>query len=148
MTMASAQASSDLPSLGDSSSRLVSPQMEQQIGQMFLKQLHATLPISKDVLIQYYVEQHMWALAQYSDLQSALNTVIVVDNQSINAFAAPGGIIGINLGLLIYAQDSDEYSSVMRTVRNSLAISVAMRCKLNDMLCSGNVMSVESSLVL
>jgi predicted Zn-dependent protease len=113
MPMASTQASSDLPSLGDSSSRLVSPQMEQQIGQMFLKQLHATLPISKDVLIQYYVEQHMWALAQYSDLQSALNTVIVVDNQSINAFAAPGGIIGINLGLLIYAQDSDEYSSVM-----------------------------------
>ena len=106
-------ASNDLPSLGDGSSRIVSPQMEQQIGEIFLKQLHAALPLSKDVLIQYYVEQHMANLAQYSNLQSALNTVVVVDNPSINAFAAPGGIIGINLGLLIYAQDSDEYSSVM-----------------------------------
>ncbi len=106
-------ASNDLPSLGDSSSRIVSPQMEQQIGEIFLKQLHAALPLSKDVLIQYYVEQHMANLAQYSNLQSALDTVVVVDNPSINAFAAPGGIIGINLGLLIYAQDSDEYSSVM-----------------------------------
>lgn len=109
----SASSPNDLPSLGDSASRIVSPQMEQQIGEIFLKQLHAALPLSKDVLIQYYVEQHMSTLAQYSSLQSALNTVVVVDNPNINAFAAPGGIIGINLGLLIYAQDSDEYSSVM-----------------------------------
>ena len=108
-----ASSPNDLPSLGDSASRIVSPQMEQQIGEIFLKQLHATLPLSRDVLIQYYVEQHMSTLAQYSSLQSALNTVVVVDNPNINAFAAPGGIIGINLGLLIYAQDSDEYSSVM-----------------------------------
>ena len=108
-----ASSPNDLPSLGDSSSRIVSPQMEQRIGEIFLKQLHAALPLSKDVLIQYYVEQHMSTLAQYSNLQSALNTVVVVDNPSINAFAAPCGIIGINLGLIIYAQDSDEYSSVM-----------------------------------
>ena len=52
-----ASSPNDLPSLGDSSSRIVSPQMEQQIGEIFLKQLHAALPLSKDVLIQYYVEQ-------------------------------------------------------------------------------------------
>ena len=35
----SASTPNDLPSLGDSSSRIVSPQMEQQIGEIFLKQL-------------------------------------------------------------------------------------------------------------
>ena len=65
MPTLSASSPNDLPSLGDSASRIVSPQMEQQIGEIFLKQLHAALPLSKDVLIQYYVEQHMSTLAQY-----------------------------------------------------------------------------------
>jgi predicted Zn-dependent protease len=103
----------DLPSLGDGASSIVSPQMEAQIGTVFLKQLNAALPMADDVLIQYYVEQHINFLAQHSQMQQPLQAVAVVDNPNINAFAAPGGIIGINLGLLIYAQDVAEYSSVI-----------------------------------
>ena len=103
----------DLPSLGDGSSSIVSPQMEARIGSMFLKQLNAALPMADDVVIQYYVEQHIAYLAQYSEMQQPMQAIAVVDNPQINAFAAPGGIIGINLGLLIYAQDSAEYSSVI-----------------------------------
>ena len=102
-----------LPSLGDGSSSIVSPQMEARIGSVFLKQLNAALPISDDVLIQYYVEQQISYLAQYSEMRQPLQAIAVVDNPQINAFAAPGGIIGINLGLLIYAQDVAEYSSVI-----------------------------------
>lgn len=102
-----------LPSLGDGASSIVSPQMEAQIGSIFLKQLNASLPLADDVLIQYYVEQHISNLAQYSEMQQTLQAVAVVDNPQINAFAAPGGIIGINLGLLIYARDVAEYSSVI-----------------------------------
>ena len=103
----------ELPSLGDGSSSIVSPQMEARIGSMFLKQLNAALPMADDVVIQYYVEQHIAYLAQYSEMQQPMQAIAVVDNAQINAFAAPGGIIGINLGLLIYAQDSAEYSSVI-----------------------------------
>ena len=103
----------ELPSLGDGSSSIVSPQMEARIGSMFLKQLNAALPMADDVVIQYYVEQHIAYLAQYSEMQQPMQAIAVVDNPQINAFAAPGGIIGINLGLLIYAQDSAEYSSVI-----------------------------------
>ena len=87
--------------------------MEARIGSVFLKQLNAALPMADDVVIQYYVEQQIAFLAQYSEMQQPLQAVAVVDNPQINAFAAPGGIIGINLGLLIYAQDSAEYSSVI-----------------------------------
>ena len=55
----STAAAQDLPSLGDGASRIVSPQMERRIGEAFLRQLHANLPITEDVLVQYYVEQHM-----------------------------------------------------------------------------------------
>ena len=73
----------------------------------------ANLPISEDVLVQYFVEQHMHNLAQHAQMRGSLQSIIVVDNPEINAFAAPGGIIGINLGLLLYAQDIHEYSSVV-----------------------------------
>lgn len=106
-------AAQDLPSLGDGASRVVSPQMERRIGEAFLRQLHANLPIAEDVLVQYYVEQHMQSLAQHAQMHEALQSIIVVDNPEINAFAAPGGIVGINLGLLLYAQDIHEYSSVV-----------------------------------
>ena len=102
----------ELPSLGDGASRMVSPQLERRIGEAFLRQLHANLPISEDVLVQYFVEQHMHNLAQHAQMRGSLQSIIVVDNPEINAFAAPGGIIGINLGLLLYAQDIHEYSSV------------------------------------
>ena len=103
----------ELPSLGDGASRMVSPQLERRIGEAFLRQLHANLPISEDVLVQYFVEQHMHNLAQHAQMRGSLQSIIVVDNPEINAFAAPGGVIGINLGLLLYAQDIHEYSSVV-----------------------------------
>ena len=102
-----------LPSLGDTSSKTISPQLERQIGESFLKQLHASLPTVSDPLIKYYVEGHLNNLAQHSDLREAIMDVVVVDNPQINAFAVPGGVVGVNLGLLLYAEDVHEYSSVM-----------------------------------
>lgn len=102
-----------LPSLGDASSRIISPQLEKEIGESFLKQLNAQLDTASDPLIKYWVERQLIELAQYSDLRDGIMSVVVVDNPDINAFAAPGGVVGINLGLLLYAEDIHEYSSVM-----------------------------------
>jgi predicted Zn-dependent protease len=103
----------NLPSLGDASSRIISPQLERRIGEGFLQQLHAAYPTSPDPLIKYWVEKHITALAQHSELRKAILSVAVIDDDTINAFAAPGGVVGINLGLLLHAQDVHEYSSVV-----------------------------------
>ena len=102
-----------LPSLGDASSALISPQLEKQIGESFLKQINASLKTVDDPLIKYYVGNHLTELAQHSNLREAIMSVVVIDNPDINAFAAPGGVIGINLGLILAAQDVHEFSSVM-----------------------------------
>ena len=102
-----------LPSLGDASSSIISPQLEKQIGASFLKQLNANLPTVDDPLMKYYVAQQIRELAQYSDLREPILSVVIIDNPQINAFAAPGGVLGINLGLILAAEDVDEYSSVM-----------------------------------
>lgn len=102
-----------LPSLGDASSRTISPQLERQIGESFLKQLHSSLRTSDDPLIKYYAQNQLIELAQHSDLREAIMSVVVIDNEQINAFAAPGGVIGVNLGLMLAAQDVHEYAAVM-----------------------------------
>lgn len=106
-------AAEDLPVLGDTSSSLISPGMEREIGGHFLKQLHAALPTVSDPILKYWVTWHITDVAQHSQLRDTLMQVVLIDDEQINAFAAPGGVVGINLGLLLAAQDIHEYSSVI-----------------------------------
>lgn len=103
----------DLPVLGDASSSLISPELEKQIGSQFLKQLHAALPTIDDPILKYWVDGQVAELAQYSQLRDTLMQVVLIDSEEINAFAAPGGVVGINLGLLLAADDIHEFSSVI-----------------------------------
>lgn len=103
----------DLPSLGDGSSSIVSPAMEKQIGRAFLKQINAVVPTIDDPILKYYVSRHIADLTQYSQLQEKVLEVVLIDSPAVNAFAAPGGVVGINLGLLLTAEDVHEYSSVV-----------------------------------
>ena len=103
----------DLPVLGDASSSLISPEMERQIGRDFLKQIHAMLPTIDDPLLKHYVAKHIADLSQYSQLKEKVLSTVLIDSNQINAFAVPGGVVGINLGLFLYGRDVHEYSSVI-----------------------------------
>jgi predicted Zn-dependent protease len=103
----------DLPSLGDGSSAIVSPAMEKRIGRDFLKQINAMVPTIDDPILKYYVDRHIADLTQHSQLREKVLEVVLIDSPSVNAFAAPGGVVGINLGLLLTATDVHEYSSVV-----------------------------------
>ena len=102
-----------LPELGDASSAIVSPEMERRIGEMFLKQVRASLPTVRDEILKYYVATQLMQLAQYSELREAVLSTVLIDSSQINAFAAPGGVVGINLGLMVHAEDVHEYASVV-----------------------------------
>jgi predicted Zn-dependent protease len=103
----------DLPILGDGSSRVVSPAMEAEIGRGFLKSVHSSLRTVSDPMLKYYVEVQIADLAQHSELREKVLQVVLIDSPQVNAFAAPGGVVGINLGLFLYASDVHEYSSVV-----------------------------------
>lgn len=104
---------SDIPLLGDSSSALVSLETEARIGADFLKQIRASLPLSRDPLLKYYTDVQLRRLTQYSELRDGILSVVLINDAQINAFAAPGGVVGINLGLYLHAEDVHEYSSVV-----------------------------------
>ncbi len=102
-----------LPVLGDASSSLISPQMEREIGKDFLRQIHSSFHTVRDPILKYYIKGHLRDLAQHSELKENLQGIVLIDSEQINAFAAPGGIVGINLGLMLHARDIHEYSAVM-----------------------------------
>ncbi|MCY3821592.1 MAG: M48 family metalloprotease [Gammaproteobacteria bacterium] len=103
----------ELPELGDASSAIVSPAEERRLGQMFLKQVRSGVPTVQDEILKYYVATQLQQLAQHSDLKDAALYPVLIDNPEINAFAVPGGVVGVHLGLLVHARDVHEYSAVM-----------------------------------
>ncbi|MEW5251394.1 M48 family metalloprotease [Microbulbifer sp. 2201CG32-9] len=102
-----------LPLLGDSSSGVVSQAREKELGQMWLRMFRSQVPTSSDALLQQYVENTLKDLAQYSPLKDKSLDVVVVNNDSLNAFAVPGGVIGIHTGLFLFAENQDQFASVL-----------------------------------
>ena len=103
----------DLPSLGDASSALVSPQQEHQLGRAWLSLVRGQVSQLDDPQLKDFVETSVYRLSETSQLQDRRLEFVLLDSPQINAFAAPGGIVGVNGGLFLYAQTEAEYSSVM-----------------------------------
>jgi predicted Zn-dependent protease len=109
----SAVAQSQLPSLGDRISGTVSLDDEYQMGQQFLSQLRRSAPTIPDALLNDYLENVTYKVASRSQLKDHRLSFVVIDSEDLNAFAAPGGIIGVNTGLFLNAQTEAEFVSVM-----------------------------------
>ena len=90
----------NLPSLGDPMSALVSSAQERKLGQEFLRALRNQAPILDDPIIQDYLEHLTYKLVSNSQLDDRRLDLIIIDSPTLNAFAVPGGIIGIHDGLL------------------------------------------------
>ena len=104
---------SDLPELGDSSSSVVSPQQEHLLGRAWLSLLRGQVPQFNDPQLKNFVENSVYRLAETSQVQDRRLEFVLIKSPQLNAFAAPGGIIGVNGGLFLYAQTEAEYASVM-----------------------------------
>lgn len=111
--LASPVIASDLPSLGDSSSSIVSPMQEHVMGRAWLSMLRGQVGQLDDPQLKSFVEHSVYKLAETSQVQDRRLEFVLIDSSQLNAFAAPGGIIGVNGGLFLYAQTEAEYASVM-----------------------------------
>ena len=102
-----------LPSLGETSSSVISLELEQQLGAAWLRSYYRQAPLNRDYLLQNYIETLVNQLKPYSQLDYTELNILVVDNPTMNAFAVPGGVIGIHSGLLLHAGTEDELASVI-----------------------------------
>lgn len=102
-----------LPDLGDRESSVLSPYLEKKLGEQILMEVRRTFPTVDDPILKYFVRNNVFELAEHSDLNTSNLTPIIVDSEQLNAWVRPGGIMGINAGLLTFARDIHEYSSVV-----------------------------------
>lgn len=102
-----------LPEMGDSAGALISPIQEKELGASFFRNLHSQTDINKDLEIQQYIQTIGRQLAAHSDTPSTPFHFFVVMDPNINAFAGPGGFIGVNSGLILLTEAESELASVM-----------------------------------
>ncbi len=102
-----------LPEIGDPSGSLLTPVQEQELGAAFFRSLHGNLRISQDLELNDYVESLGERLVTESDNPLQPFHFFVVMDSAINAFAGPGGYIGVNSGLILNTETESELASVI-----------------------------------
>lgn len=118
----SAPASSPLPELGDTASQDLSPAAEKRLADRIMRSIWPDPSVIDDPLVLEYIEQ-IWqtlltSARKRGEIGPDMDTLyawepFLVQDRTINAFALPGGYIGIHLGLLAMTGTPDELASVM-----------------------------------
>ena len=103
----------NLPNIGDSAGQLITPEEERQVGAAFMRHLRQSEILVQDPEIESYIQSLGYRLLANSDLLPHEFTFFVVDDPAINAFAVPGGYIGIHTGLLLAAETESELAGVV-----------------------------------
>ncbi len=111
--LAFAQVNIDLPELGDRVSGAISDADVQILSDQFLQQVYSYSPLIIDPIVQEYSELLLYRLSEQSLVKDREFKVILIDDPSLNAFAAPGGIVGINGGLFLNADNESQFASVI-----------------------------------
>jgi predicted Zn-dependent protease len=102
-----------LPELGDSSQTSLSPAEERKIGAAVVREARAAGEIMDDPEVTDYLNDLGQRLvAAVPDATMNFEFFAVADNQ-INAFALPGGYIGVNTGLILLTQSESELAAVL-----------------------------------
>lgn len=110
---ASAQQDVRLPDLGSSANALISPQEAQAYGAAMLHQMRALDMVVDDPLLDDYISDLGYRLAANSDKPKSHFSFFIVKDPEINAFAAPGGYIAVNSGLMIITRNESELAGVI-----------------------------------
>lgn len=112
--MLSSHAMADgLPELGDSSARVLSALQEQKIADQIMRDVMRSGDVVSDVEITDYVNNLGARLAASGPDKRQQFKFFVVKDNTINAFAMPGGVIGVHTGLILAANTESEVAGVL-----------------------------------
>jgi len=102
-----------LPDLGDISQVKLSPAQERKLGEAIVREARAQGGILNDPEVNDYLNELGNRLVSVSPDAKQDFEFFAVGDGSINAFALPGGFIGVNTGLILLAQTESELASVL-----------------------------------
>ena len=102
-----------LPELGDVSQTVMSTRDEERIAEQILRDVAVHDGVLRDVEVVDYLQKIGNRLAAASDDKQQAFHFFVVKDPSINAFAMPGGVIGVHTGLFLASNSESELAGVL-----------------------------------
>jgi predicted Zn-dependent protease len=107
-------AAQTLPELGDAAGAAISPQVERRIGESIVREIRFRDPAYvDDAELTDYLEGLGRRLLMANPGAQRDFAFFAVRDPSINAFALPGGFVGVHTGLLLAAESESELASVL-----------------------------------
>lgn len=103
----------ELPDLGNSANATLSPAQEYELGSSVIKELQAASAISQDPILTEYLQSIGYRLLATHQTTLSPYQFFAVRDKTINAFALPGGFIGVNTGLILATESESELAGVM-----------------------------------
>ena len=85
----------NLPDIGNPADAVLSKNDEAQIGSSIMRQIRASGSVVEDPQINEYISEIGYRVASHINDSERNFTFFVIDDPSINAFALPGGYIGV-----------------------------------------------------
>jgi predicted Zn-dependent protease len=102
-----------LPELGDSSQTVFSPQEERRVGEAIMAEIRRDRSLVDDAEITDYLNGLGYRLVAASPDNRLDFEFFVIQDSSLNAFALPGGFIGVHTGLIQATQSESELAGVL-----------------------------------
>ena len=102
-----------LPDMGSTTNLTLSIEEEKELGREFMRNVRQKLKLIEDPIVDEYIQSLGQRLVSQLDDAQFDYHFFIVDESNINAFAGPGGYIGIHTGLIFATKTEDELVSVM-----------------------------------
>src|SRR5688572_27781437 len=113
MLAAGGAAAQPLPDLGGSADTILSPQTERRLGENIVRDMRRDPQFIDDPEISEYLGTLGARLTQVTSGARHDFEFFAVRDGSINAFALPGGFVGVHTGLMSAAETESELASVL-----------------------------------
>ncbi len=108
-----AHGANELPDMGSTASRLLTPAQENLLGREFMRSVREHYKVIDDPISIEYIQSIGLKLASYSGTTDQPFQFFIIADSDINAFAGPGGYIGVNSGLITASHSEGELASVL-----------------------------------
>ena len=141
----------NLPELGSPERDAFGPDEETKVGRDGVRWLREQGAILDDPEIAAYLNALGRRLTQASQESSQFFQFYPIDDDQFNAFAMPGGYIGINVGLLVIVQEESELAAVMghemaHVTQHHIARSVEQQGRNTALALGGMVLGILAAI--
>ncbi|MFM1989072.1 MAG: putative metalloprotease yggG [Pseudomonadota bacterium] len=142
-----AQQFENLPKLGDPSGDELSPQAERRLGDSIMRQVRRDPSYLDDAELLDYLNRFAAPLVASPAAGGTGFEFFAIRDGAINAFALPGGFIGIHTGLLTAAESESEVAAVLaheigHVVQRHIARMLARQKQVSMVAMAGMILAL------